>query len=81
MKSDFDDPEASYRRGYHQGAYDVIAAISAALSEHQRKALDQWLYGPVYTWRLRNLQGKDSRRADSNPPSIPPRDLLHIENK
>jgi hypothetical protein len=81
MKSDFDDPEASYRRGYQQGAYDVIAAISHGLPESQKKALNQWLNGPVYKWRLKNIQGRDLNRTNSNPPSMPPRHLLHIEGQ
>lgn len=81
MSSDIDDPEASYRRGYHQGAFDVIAAVSEALSEVQRKELEKWLNGPVYKWRLENLRGKDLNRADSNPPSIPPRHLLKIKSR
>ncbi len=81
MKLDYNDPEASYRRGYQHGAFDVIKAISMALSEDQEKTLNQWLNGPVYRWRLKNLQGNDSKRADTSPSSIPPRHLLHIGKK
>lgn len=76
MKSDFNDPEASYRRGYVHGAYDVIEAISDFLPAIQKKALDQWLYGPVFKWRLQNLRGESTARGDTDPAALPPRHLL-----
>src|SRR5918911_5368388 len=64
-----DDPEGSYRRGYHQGARDAVEAAQrltgnrSALSE-----LWEWATVTLLAWRLNSRP--DARTA---LPPVPPR--------
>ena len=50
MGSSFDDPEASYRRGYQQGAYSVIRA--AEERSEGRASLPSFASGQRLLWLI-----------------------------
>ena len=81
--SQFDDPEASYRRGYTQGAQDVITAVRDLLPAAELKKLEAWHSGPASKWRLANATGKSKRGAEGfvGADLAPPRRLLKLGRK
>jgi hypothetical protein len=44
------NPEASFRRGYHQGATEAVNAIALAIPQSVAESLYSWL-GEVFAWR------------------------------
>jgi len=67
------DPEACYRRGFAQGAKEVVAAVAALLPNGAATKLQQWLDDDLAQWRSANLQGLDSTRHHTphlNPKSL-----------
>lgn len=44
---EMDDPEASYRRGYQQGAWDALEAANSMTAEKLR----EWRDAALPTWR------------------------------
>jgi hypothetical protein len=66
---DFDDPEASYRRGYQQGAYAAVMAAERLMrSAVGRKKLQDWVNLTVYTWRYLT-KPKDRSIRPPDPPN------------
>jgi hypothetical protein len=77
--TEIDDPEASYRRGYTHGAWDVIAAVRGLLSPHEQARLEAWFNESAREWRLKNLRGESQRLAGKIAVDIaPPRHLLRL---
>jgi hypothetical protein len=62
-KSSFEDVEASYRRGYEQGARAALIAARV-----QSKELEAWLQ-ELHTWRLESQRAgtKNTRIAPPEP--------------
>lgn len=58
--SEMDDPEASYRRGFQQGAFMALKAAKAAHSEKRMEELNAWVDVTLHKWRyqdqVKNLQ-------------------------
>jgi hypothetical protein len=63
-----DDPEASYRRGYHQGAYDAATAAErlANVSAGWNK-LRQWYAEKLFHWRYVERPGDRTLRPPPPP--------------
>ena len=60
---DDDDPEQSYRRGYTQGAWDVLRALSPRLSAIERTRLEEW-FKEAHEWRLAAMREESKRGAN-----------------
>ena len=76
---EFDDPEQSYRRGYAQGAWDVLDAVKAYLPKDQYEALQAWHTGDFWPWRISGMRRESVRASGPNPFPAgvnPPRDRL-----
>jgi len=58
---EYDDPEMSYRRGFHQGAWLLFAAIEPYLPPDRAAAARDWIQKDVFAWRLKNMRGESSR--------------------
>jgi hypothetical protein len=59
------DVENTYRRGYAQGAVDVISGIVHLLSDDQKQQVEDWYLHQLTPWR--GQQGF----ASSPPPDFP----------
>jgi hypothetical protein len=66
MKDETHDPEMSYRRGYHQGAQQVFAAIKHCLPVQQRSIVHAWIAEDVCKWRVAALKGESKREPDGS---------------
>jgi hypothetical protein len=77
---EMDDPEASYRRGYAQGAWDVMEAVLPFLPEAQREKLKGWHSVRVFEWRYRNKQGRASNGRVTGA-IMPPRQFLKLRRQ
>lgn len=75
---EIDDPEASYRRGYAQGSWDVIQAVLPLLSEHQRAKLDGWHQFRVSGWRYQNKSQRGPGSMITHA-IVPPRQYLKLD--
>ena len=64
---EFNDPEQSYRRGYAQGAWDVLDAVKEKLSNNDRSHLEDWFEEKVREWRLEGMRKESVRAAGMNP--------------
>jgi hypothetical protein len=76
---EFNDPEQSYRRGYAQGAWDVLDAVKERLTEDDRSILEEWFQEQVWEWRSAGMRKKSVRATEINPfpPGVrPPREGL-----
>lgn len=77
MDPDLADAEGSYRRGYYQGAWDVIAAVLPFLPPKARGRLERWHEKDVSAWRYENKRRRGP--ADEIVAEImPPRSKLHL---
>jgi hypothetical protein len=74
------DPEASYRRGYVHGAWDVIEAVRGLLPPKEQSRLEDCFNGPAQEWRDLNLSGKSKRaeNGDFSAAMCPPRRALRL---
>ena len=62
-----DDPEASYRRGYHHGALAAVEAAEKLTGNRAAlRALRKWVEVSLDRWRYRD------RIADRDVPPPPP---------
>lgn len=53
--SEHNDPEASYRRGYQQGAADALKALQAIPSRKRAMLLlSEWVEIVLFEWRYRD---------------------------
>ena len=59
---EMDDPEASYRRGYYQGA----AAMLDAAGRLTTSKLHDWVYKSLFNWRYLD---QPNDRSVSPPPA------------
>jgi hypothetical protein len=60
--SDYNDPEASYRRGYHQGAKAAMDAVGRFTSDK----LKDWVEVRLFKWRYH--EDRSDRRVQAPPP-------------
>jgi hypothetical protein len=58
---EYDDPEMSYRRGFHQGAWLLFEAIELYLPPDRATAARDWIQKDVFGWRLKNMRGESDR--------------------
>ena len=56
--AEHDDLEMSFRRGYQQGATEVIDAIERFLDPATREVVRAWIEKDVYTWRVKAMLGR-----------------------
>lgn len=64
--SEQNDPEASYRRGYQQGAFDALASAEK-VGFRCPEALRKWVDIVLYDWRY----GKKKSDRSVMPPDAP----------
>jgi len=71
------DAEGSYRRGYYQGAWDVIDAVTPLLLPADAKKLHDWHTKKVHRWRYldKSRRGPDDAIIRA---IIPPRQNLKL---
>jgi hypothetical protein len=70
MANEFDDPEMSYRRGYHQGAWAVFDLVDEYLPSSISAAVRAWIERDLHKWRLNSTRG-ESRRGGGRQPIAP----------
>jgi hypothetical protein len=58
IKTEHDEPEMSFRRGYQQGAIEVFYAIERFLDPARRKVLQALIEKDVYIWRVKAMLGR-----------------------
>jgi hypothetical protein len=77
MESEMNDAEGSYRRGYYQGAWDVIQAVLPSLSHEDRLQLERWHTTDVHRWRYESTRkrGPDDHIGRA---IMPPRTKLKL---
>ena len=66
MTDEMHDSEMSYRRGYHQGAQQVLDAIKHCLPMRQRSIVHTWIVEDVCKWRVAALKGESKREHDGS---------------
>ena len=66
VKTEMHDPEMSYRRGYHQGAQQVLDAIKHCLPVQQRSIVHAWIAADACKWRVAGLKGESKRDHDGS---------------
>ena len=66
MTDEMHDPEMSYRRGYHQGAQQVLDAIKHFLPVRQSSIVDAWIAEDVCKWRVAGLKRESKRDHDGS---------------
>lgn len=65
---DHDDPEASYRRGFQQGAKAALAAAESAANGRARYSeLKHWAEIRLFEWRYQ----EDTQNRQVRPPAPP----------
>jgi hypothetical protein len=52
------DPEMSYRRGYQDGALELLCAVERFLDPATQKAIRAWIEQDINGWRLRAMLGR-----------------------
>jgi hypothetical protein len=67
MAHEFDDPEMSYRRGYHQGASAVFDRVAEYLPPLISGTVRAWIERDLHEWRVKSIRG-ESRRKDGRQP-------------
>ena len=66
MADEMHDPEMCYRRGYHQGAQQVLDAIKHLLPVGQSLIVHAWITEDVCKWRVAGLKGESKRDHDGS---------------
>ena len=66
MQDETHDPEMSYRRGYHQGAQQVLDAIKHYLPVRQSSIVHAWIAEDLLKWRVAGLKGESKREPDGS---------------
>ena len=66
MADEMHDPEMCYRRGYHQGAQQVLDAIKHHLPMRQSSIVHAWIAKDVLKWRVAGLKGESKRDHDGS---------------
>jgi len=66
MADEMHDPEMSYRRGYHQGAQQVLDAIKHHLPMRQSSIVHAWIAEDVCKWRVAGLKRESKRDHDGS---------------
>ena len=66
MADEMHDPEMCYRRGYHQGAQQVLDAIKHHLPMQQSSIVHAWIAEDVLKWRVAGLKGESKRDHDGS---------------
>jgi hypothetical protein len=51
------DPEMSYRRGYQDGAFEMLRAVERFLDPATRKVVRAWIEQDINGWRLKAMLG------------------------
>ena len=51
------DPEMSYRRGYQDGAFEMLRAVERFLDPATRDVVHAWIEQDVNGWRLKAMLG------------------------
>ena len=70
MADEMHDPEMCYRRGYQQGAQQVLDAIKHLLPVGQSLIVHAWITEDVCKWRVAGLKGETTRPSRA-PPTAP----------
>ena len=70
--SEFDDAEQSYRRGFEQGAYEVLRVVSPHLSPSVAKRLEDWVSVEVRRWRRKADVDEAERIRPITIKQVPP---------
>jgi hypothetical protein len=77
MADEMHDPEMCYRRGYHQGAQQVLDAIKHCLPVQQRSIVHAWIAEDLLKWRVAGLKGESKRDHDGSTVMCqPPKERL-----
>lgn len=66
MTDEMHDPEMSYRRGYHQGAQQILDAIKQHLPVRQSSIVHAWIAEDVCKWRVAAMKGESKREHDGS---------------
>jgi hypothetical protein len=66
MTDEMHDPEMSYRRGYHQGAQQVLDAIKHFLPVRQSSIVHAWIAEDLGKWRVAALKGESKREHNGS---------------
>ena len=66
MQNEMHDPEMSFRRGYHQGAQQVLDAVKHYLPRPQKLIVQAWIAEDVRKWRVAGLKGESKRERDGS---------------
>jgi hypothetical protein len=51
------DPEMSYRRGYQDGALEMLRAVERFLDPATRQVVRSWIEQDINGWRLKAMLG------------------------
>lgn len=73
---DMDDPEGSYRRGYTQGAWDIIKFVRGKISAADQSRLETWFTKDAGEWRLKAYHGETRAPHGVTSDLFPPRHRL-----
>jgi hypothetical protein len=49
------DPEMAYRRGYQDGAFEILRVVERFLDPWTRKVVDSWIEQDINGWRLKAM--------------------------
>ena len=52
------DPEMSYRRGYQDGALEMLGAVERLLDQATRQVVRSWIEQDINGWRLKAMLGQ-----------------------
>jgi hypothetical protein len=52
------DPEMSYRRGYQDGALEMMRAVERFLEPATRQVVRRWIEQDINGWRLKAMLGQ-----------------------
>jgi hypothetical protein len=55
--NDRNDPEMSYRRGYQDGAFEMLRAVERFLDPATLEVVRRWVEQDINGWRLKAMLG------------------------
>ena len=59
------DPEMFYRRGYQDGALEMLRAVERLLDPATRQVVRSWIEQDINGWRLKAMLGRATDMAAS----------------
>jgi len=77
-QAELQDPEMSYRRGYHNAAHEVLRAVAHLIPKREHDIVEEWILGDLAKWRAAAMEGKSARDAKGSVADVlPPLAKLH----